>query len=177
VVHQNNLSPQPRVRMQRSIDGVSVQTKPQRPIVPQTPRPISPTPRATQTQQPKHTAIKQTVPAPETTKKTKLGNNIRYTLLLVVAMVLGVLAHFQLIGQIAIVLYMVGALVWHIASRNTFILALLALGTVPVTIALGQDRLSQNFAAYSFLLFAVGALQIVTEEYRHAKMLRKKHTT
>lgn len=87
---------------------------------------------------------------------------------------LGFLAQFQWIGQIAITIFAVYALITHMAARKVYAIALLMLGMVPLSIVVGNWLVAQNFAAYSFLAFVFGIV-IMTAELR--RELKVKDTT
>jgi len=94
--------------------------------------------------------------------KLKRGSS---TFLFVIAMAtLGFLTQFQWLGHIVIAVYAVWALVRHIPARSTFVLSLFTLGIAPLGILLSNWVVAQNFAAYSFVLFAFGAVQLILEE-------------
>ncbi|MGH7196868.1 MAG: hypothetical protein ACREGJ_03855 [Candidatus Saccharimonadales bacterium] len=94
-------------------------------------------------------------------------------LVIMSAMALGFLAQFQFIGQIVVGVYAIASFIFRIPSKTTFMLALLSLGVVPIAITLGRQLIAENFGAYSFLLFAIGALQVCIELVRETKLLRK----
>lgn len=77
---------------------------------------------------------------------------------------LGFLAQFQWIGNIVVALYAAAALIRHYPARSTFKIALFTLGFVPLGIILSNWIVAQNFAAYSFVLFAFGAVQAILEQ-------------
>lgn len=86
--------------------------------------------------------------------------------LLVLAIVAGgfLIQQSAVVGEIAIAVYAIVALKQRIASRLTFILALLAfVGVLLLLIFQANQTLAANFALYSFLLLAVGVLSLVRE--------------
>lgn len=76
---------------------------------------------------------------------------------------LGFLAQFQWLGQSAIGVYAVIAIWQRVPARRTFVLALLALGMVPISIIAANWLIAQNFAAYAFVLFAFGMVSMTLE--------------
>lgn len=97
-----------------------------------------------------------------------------YGLVIAAAIALGFLAQFQIVGVIFIAVYGVMSLVKRIASRSTFILALLALAATAVLLMIGRRSLAENFASYSFLLFIVAIINVCLEQWRLSKLLHKK---
>lgn len=87
------------------------------------------------------------------------------SLLFIISMaLLGFLTQFQWLGHLLITAYAIYALFRHLPARLSFILALFTLGITPFGIILGNWIVAQNFAAYSFVLFAFGAVQLIIEE-------------
>jgi multisubunit Na+/H+ antiporter MnhF subunit len=73
-------------------------------------------------------------------------------------------------GELLIALYALYVLVRRIASRTTFMLVLISLGTIVLLRAIGKDtQLITNFAVYSFLLSFVGVLALAREVRHPAK--------
>lgn len=87
---------------------------------------------------------------------------------------LGFLTQFQWLGHIAIGIYAIYALVRHIPARSTFVLSLFTLGIAPLGILLSNWVVAQNFAAYSFVLFAFGAIQLILEERKEFYVKSRK---
>jgi len=81
----------------------------------------------------------------------------------------GFLVQFQWIGYIFIAVYAVLALVRRSSSRLTFVLALSALGMTAISVMLANWLISQNAAAYSFVLFIFGAVQLTIEQAREIR--------
>jgi hypothetical protein len=79
---------------------------------------------------------------------------------------LGFLSQFQWIGHVVIAGYAVIALWRRVPARRTFMYALWSLGMVPAAIILGNWVIAQNFAAYTFILFAVGVIHMVVDLQR-----------
>lgn len=104
-------------------------------------------------------------------RRARLSNRTRIVLVVIVATVLGFLSQFQILGQIAVGLYGILAILRQIPGRTTFILALMALATLPVAIVAGRGMVATNFATYTFLLFVVGAVQIVIELWDESKVI------
>jgi hypothetical protein len=99
----------------------------------------------------------------------------QYILLVIAAALIGFLAQFQWLGSIAVGVYAIYALWGKVPSRMTFMMALMALGLVPVAVVIGRWLVAQNFGAYSFLLFVVGLISLTLELRRATHSLRNKH--
>jgi len=95
-----------------------------------------------------------------------LGRHGSFILFLLVMAFFGFLAQIQWIGYTVIVLYGLFAFRRDLPAQTTFILALSALGVVPVAIVLGNWLIAQNFAAYSFVLFVLAVIQLVFDLQR-----------
>jgi hypothetical protein len=76
---------------------------------------------------------------------------------------LGFLAQVQWIGLLIIAIFIVVAIVRHVSSRITYLLAYAALTLVPVGVLIANWVAAQNFAAYAFLLFVGGVIQTTVE--------------
>ena len=82
----------------------------------------------------------------------------------VAAILLGVLVQLLFLGEIAIAAYAIYAFTRRVASRTTFLLALIGLLSVVILLALhGQTSLSENFAVYVFLLLVTGTISFGLE--------------
>lgn len=89
-----------------------------------------------------------------------------FMLFLLVMAFFGFLAQIQWIGYTVIVLYDIVAFRKDVPPQTTFILALAALGVVPVAIVVGNWLVAQNFGAYSFVLFVLAVIQLVFDLQR-----------
>lgn len=74
--------------------------------------------------------------------------------------VVGFLAQFQWIGYIMLLGYFIYALFRKVAARFTFIFALSMLGITVAAVMSANWLIAQNFSAYSFVLFVLGAAQL-----------------
>jgi len=90
-----------------------------------------------------------------------IRRNAPFVLFLLVMAFVGFLAQIQWVGYIVIGLYLLFAYKQKLPPQITFMLALWALGVVPVAIVLGNWLVAQNFAAYSFVLFAIGIIVLI----------------
>lgn len=82
----------------------------------------------------------------------------------VLAIVLGLAAGAQSIGEAAIAVYAVIALSLRFSSRTSFTLALLAFGMIMLlNVLCPASGLASNFAVYAFLLLIVGTLSQALE--------------
>ena len=84
-----------------------------------------------------------------------------FLLFLLVMAFFGFLAQIQWIGYTVILLYGIFAFKKELPPQTTFILALSALGVVPVAIVVGNWLIAQNFAAYSFVLFVLAVIELI----------------
>ncbi len=100
---------------------------------------------------------------------SRLASYVQVVVVIVAAAVAGLVFQSLPLGEIAIAAYGIIALARSIASRTTFILALVALGIVPVLMLIGQPFLSENFATYAFILLIVAILSVLKEVYRGRK--------
>lgn len=89
-----------------------------------------------------------------------------FMLFLLVMAFFGFLTQIQWIGYTVIVLYGVVVFRKDVPPQTTFILALAALGVVPVAIVVGNWLVAQNFGAYSFVLFVLAVIQLVFDLQR-----------
>lgn len=71
-------------------------------------------------------------------------------------------------GELVIAAYAVFALIKRVPSRTTFMLALIALGSVVLLLVIrgGETGLSDNFAVYTFLLLVVGTICLGRETHQ-----------
>lgn len=80
------------------------------------------------------------------------------------AMLAGILAQSEAIGQLFVVVYGIAALIWKIPSRTTFFIALLSLITTTLLLVVrGNVSLAQSFATYTFLLLVAGVITLCRE--------------
>jgi hypothetical protein len=90
---------------------------------------------------------------------------------LVAVLFVGTIAQTLAVGEAVIAVYAVYALVRHIASRTTFMLALMSLVVVLILRATGMGQLlAANFAVYSLLLAFVGVITLALEVRRSQKV-------
>lgn len=110
------------------------------------------------------------------TKASQKQKAIRsYGAVIAVAIALGFLAQFQIMGTIFIAIYGVISIVKGIPSRTSFLLALLSLAVTAAVLLVGRRAIAENFASYSFLLLIVAIISLCLEQWHLSKMLRKKH--
>jgi hypothetical protein len=103
---------------------------------------------------------------PQAAVKHRRGIPERLQLPLIItgAMLAGIFAQSAVFGEVLVVAYGIAALVWRIASRTTFTLALLAMvATTLLLVVRGNVALAQNFATYTFLLLVVGVITLTGE--------------
>ena len=92
-----------------------------------------------------------------------------FLLFLAVMGLFGFLAQIQWIGYVIILIYAYFAYRRQLPAQTTFILALSALGVVPVAIVVGNWIIAQNFAAYSFVLFVLGVVALIFDLQRQPR--------
>lgn len=98
-------------------------------------------------------------------KAPRIGPGLRLAAVIIGCSVLGLLSFNLALGQAAVGVYGVGAVLFRIKSQATFTLALMALVCVPLLLLLGKDRagLAENFAVYAFLLLVIGVISAAIE--------------
>ncbi len=120
---------------------------------------------------PKATSIRRRLSfAPRTYAKPKVKVArhiplwIQMLLISLATLAIGSFAGSTGFGQIAVAVYGVIAFVFRIASRTTFVLAVLGLGaTTWMLVMQGNVAMAQNFATYTFLLLVVGVFTLSRE--------------
>lgn len=159
-------APQPHyLHHSGSVDGLrAAQTAPQhgklRPVVPQRHHTAHTTP-----------AQAQNTPAAALPAKREQPSRFRrflrklHTPFFVLAfIVVGLVAQSLLYGELLVIAYGVYALIWRVASRTTFLLALLAVVCIAVLLAAHRDpSFASNFAVYAFLLMIIGTISLGRE--------------
>lgn len=105
------------------------------------------------------------VEQPKTTARTKsLLKTLEIPAIILGSVIIGYLMQSLQLGEIAIGAYAIAAIIFKIASRTTFALALLSLFViVMLTIAKPGSTLATNFAVYTFLLLVVGTISLGRE--------------
>jgi hypothetical protein len=107
------------------------------------------------------------VPKPRVTsvsRNKKLINSLQLPLIILASVIVGYLIQSLLFGEIAIAIYAVGALAFKVASKTTYILAMLSLlAIVALEISNPGGTLAQNFAVYTFLLLIIGTVSLGRE--------------
>jgi hypothetical protein len=84
--------------------------------------------------------------------------------MVLLAIVLGLAAGAQSVGEIAIAVYTIVALCLRFSSRTSFMLALLAFAMIMLLkIVRPASSLAANFAVYAFLLLIAGTLSQALE--------------
>ncbi|HSW80635.1 MAG TPA: hypothetical protein VLG47_07700 [Candidatus Saccharimonadales bacterium] len=84
--------------------------------------------------------------------------------IILASVVIGYFMQSLVYGEIAIAVYAIVALLFKVASRTTFMLALMSLFVIIITvIANPGSTLSTNFAVYTFLLLVVGTVSLGRE--------------
>ncbi len=96
--------------------------------------------------------------------RRRIAERLQLPLIIFGAMVAGIFAQSVLFGELLVVAYGIAAFVWHIPSRTTFTLAVLAMvATTLLLVVRGNIALAQNFATYTFLLLVVGVIALIGE--------------
>lgn len=106
---------------------------------------------------------------PQSRKATLL----RYSLVLLFLVILGMLFRDATYGRIFIGLYGIVAIIVAIPSQQTYKMALISLASIPALAVVKGTTLSENFAQYAFLLFLVGVICTALEQYRTDRQLRR----
>jgi hypothetical protein len=126
-------------------------------------------------QQQQQPAVDKPVAKP-TNKQRKKASKLQ-TPLLVLAIVIGgfLIQQSAAVGELCIVVYAIITLKQKIASRLTFILALVAfVGVLVMLLLQANEALAKNFALYSFLLLAVGVLSLMRELFSERRASPKR---
>jgi hypothetical protein len=104
------------------------------------------------------------LPQRHTTRRRGIPERLQLPLIIAGAMLAGIFAQSVVFGELLVVAYGTAAIVWRIASRTTFTLALLAMvATTLLLVVRGNVALAQNFATYTFLLLVVGVISLIRE--------------
>jgi uncharacterized membrane protein YcjF (UPF0283 family) len=156
----NNV-PRLQRRPPRSLDGMRAATAQAQP--------------KTKIQHPQQLVAEKSVAKPAKKPRKKAAK--LQTPLLVLAIVVGgfLIQQSVAVGELCIVVYAAITLKQRIASRLTFILALVAfVGVLVMLLFQANEALAKNFALYSFLLLAVGVLSLVRELFSERHALPKR---
>lgn len=94
---------------------------------------------------------------------SRVGRALRLPLCALGVILAGLLLPSIIMGEIAVVLYAVAALVWRIRSGFTFALAFCTLLAAIVLMATSRGALANNFAVYAFLLLVAGVVTLGRE--------------
>lgn len=98
-----------------------------------------------------------------------------YGAVIALAIALGFLAQFQIMGAIFITIYGIISVIKGIPSRTSFLLALMSLAVTAAVLLIGRRAIAENFASYSFLLLIVAIISLCLEQWHLSKTLRKTH--
>lgn len=132
---------------------------------------LTQTPHITNTQ-PAHSATTKAyaMPHPVTQEKSqprlliRILRRVQIPLIVILAIIGGQLMTTLAFGEIAIGVYAIFALVRHVASSITFLLAFITLIAITVLEAAGKNgTLATYFAIYAFLLLVVGTISLSAE--------------
>lgn len=157
-----------------------VRTKPIAPLLqhkePKKPKPIqdivspSLTPKAPEHHKAPTRPTKKDTMHMSTVSKIKVPEALQMFFIFIAAIGTGLAIQVLLLGEIIIGLYAVYAIVMHVPSRITFIMALITLiGVVILQIIQGSNsNLGNNFAVYTFLLLVVGTISLGFEVRKQA---------
>ncbi len=96
-------------------------------------------------------------------KRSRIPSILKDLGVIVVALIAGLFIQSVVFGQLLLLAYAVGVFVLRIASRTTFLLALLSLGVVLIASARTNSSLAGVFAVYAFLLLAIGTISLGRE--------------
>lgn len=102
--------------------------------------------------------------APVVKRRRGIPERLQLPLIIIGAILAGMFAQSAIFGELMVVAYGIVALIWRIASRTTFTLALLSMvATTLLLVVRGNVALAQNFATYTFLLLVVGVITLTGE--------------
>lgn len=153
------MPPQTPQRRSQSIDGVRPARQAGRPVTIHN-RPVSrPIDRS---------MVKQPQPTPQQVEKSmplwKRSLKKLFQLFLFLCLIIfALLVQSPMIGQLAVLVYAVVALIFRFSSRTTFILAIMSFLLVLLASARSDVNLAQTFSAYAFLLLVVGTISLARE--------------
>lgn len=89
------------------------------------------------------------------------------TLIIGAGLVFGVIFQLLPLGQLAVILYGLIALLKKVPSRVTLIVALIILTLAGLMAVFGyRGFIAQNFAIYSYILLVVGVVSAALEQWR-----------
>lgn len=107
------------------------------------------------------------MPLVRPTRQRSLWRGLKNAGLVLLVLVAGVAAQTLALGELFVAGFAVYALTHRIASRITFVLALIAMVPAALLQVTGRDPLlGANFAVYAFLLLAVGVVMLAREVRR-----------
>lgn len=120
---------------------------------------------------PQHAPVKTPAAAPPTASEKapesrlkRLGRRLELPLFLLAAVAVGLLVQSLIFGEVLIVAYAIYALVRRVASRTTFLLAMLTIACIVLLLVVRTNNtLATHFAVYAFLLLAVGTITLGRE--------------
>lgn len=129
------------------------------------PKPEPVTPESPWRQSVESTAAAVPKPAKRVKRVLRIA---RVPFLIAAAISFVLLAQALVVGEVAIALYALFAIVRHITSRTTFLLALASFVVIILSLGLegGDSTVSDNFAVYAFLLLVVGTVLLGLEARR-----------
>jgi len=84
------------------------------------------------------------------------------------------IAYSPAVGQAAVGIYLLMALIFKVSSRVSFAIALVLLVCIPFFQVLGQATVSENVAVYAYEMLVVGTLQAIIELWRDNRAERKR---
>lgn len=100
---------------------------------------------------------------PQVKRSSRLVSLLKDMAVIFLGLALGFFVYSLVVGQIILLIYAVCAIVFRIASRTTFLLALMSLGMVLFATVQSKSALASVFAVYAFLLLTIGTLSLGRE--------------
>lgn len=115
-------------------------------------------------------------PPPKTTTKAHSSwQYLQLPLAILTGVTLGFFVQSVLLGQLAVILYGIAAIIWRLESRTSFTLALLSIAAAVIMLFTQNSiMMAHNFASYAFLLLLVGIICAAREARERRSLLAKK---
>lgn len=108
------------------------------------------------------------VSEPTKTRIRRFPHKLQFVLFITIAVCVGLSLQYLDVGEFMIAVYGIFAMIKHVSSRNTFILALISLICIVLLSVLKDNgTISENFAVYAFLLLIIGTISLGLEARRH----------
>jgi hypothetical protein len=175
----------PKLRRTQTIDGF--RPLPRRPSVLHVPpRPVDPPPAAAapplqprpQPVAPQPTPPPTVMPEPSAQQKSRFWRGkLQWAIIIAAGVVIGLIVQAVPLGYLGVGVYGIVAIMKHIPSRITFLLALGALSLAPMGIVIGNGAVANGFSLIGFLLLSVGVVTLGIELNRERRSAHTEHGT